>query len=100
MTYSMHFQYLADDAKRPSDMKLSDALIKFTEAPVVPRIGDLVDLIEINPMPGVHRTFQVLMVRHQLLRDIDDSSKLHSHQIFVLVGDPKVGDDRLLDMKE
>jgi len=100
MSYRMHFQYLADDAKRPTDMKISDALLKFNEAPVIPRIGELVDLVEVHPNKGSWKTFQVLMVRHQIFRELDDGTKLYEHQIFVLVGDPKVEDRRLLDMKE
>jgi hypothetical protein len=96
----MHFQYLADGAKRPTDMRVSDALLSFNEAPVIPRIGELVDLVEVHPDKGCYRTFQVLMVRHQIFRDLDDGSKLYQQQIFVLVGDPKVEDQRLLDMKE
>ncbi|HWH86178.1 MAG TPA: hypothetical protein VNV36_05300 [Pseudomonas sp.] len=100
MSYAMHFQYLADDAKRPSDMKVSDVLLRFTEAPIVPRIGELIDLVESYPDKGIHKTYQVLMVRHQVFRESNDDSKLYRQEILVLVGDPKVADARLLDMKE
>ncbi|WP_432777489.1 hypothetical protein O4O02_18480 [Pseudomonas fortuita] len=98
MTYSMHFQYLAEGSSRPTDSRFSEALIGYPHPPLVPRAGELVDLREVGA-DGV-RTFQVLMVRHQVLQDLDDGSKLYDHQVLVLVGDPTGVDARLLGMKE
>ncbi len=99
MKIAIRFQYLAQNAKRPDAVLISDVPLEVVSGLPIPRAGEIVR----HPVcpSGDLQQLVVLSVHHDVLRNRDRDSELSGWLVTVTLGDiPQDMDSRLTDIRD
>ncbi|MBU3592917.1 hypothetical protein ICN42_02230 [Polynucleobacter sp. 71A-WALBACH] len=101
MSGAIRFQYLSNDAERPSSGYLiTDVPVEIKAGMPIPRVGEIVRHYPVNS-PSEVQQFIVLSVHYDIFRSKENHQELHSWLVTVTLGDiPEDMDTRLFDIRD
>lgn len=101
MSGAIRFQYLAQNAERPSSGYLvTDVPLEIMPGMPIPRVGEIVRHYPVHS-PEEIQQFVVLSVHYDIARQKDDHRVLHGWLVTVTLGDiPPDMDTRFSDIRD